>query len=184
MTLAEKKVEYFAEAITREVAARKLRARHTTANDLNKSVAKEIEAAEDEVNSRVEAARRELVRVANKKVADATATAKGEYIELRDSLRRGLLDDVTQDLRAFTRSDEYEVYLIERIRLEKVRSNLTVVKLHFDDMRFVENIRQATGLTIVECIGDFIGGFVMQSENGKVSADFTFKARLEKAGAV
>jgi len=183
----EGKLKYFEEVIAREVEARKRRAKHQLANDLSKSAAVAIEAAEDKVNSRVEAARRDLMRKANKKIATATAEAKAAYITSRNIQQSKLLDDVLEKLKLFTQSAEYESYLIERINSVKAMQEFTVVKLRPKDIFFAEAIQKATGLMPLAGENDYIGGFILHSENGKVQADYTFKERIsqfEKAGVI
>ncbi|MDR0273454.1 MAG: V-type ATP synthase subunit E [Clostridiales bacterium] len=177
MTNAKRKLEYFSEIITRETETKKRRALHQLANDLGKSTATEIAAAEEKMKSRVEAKRREIIRKSNRKIAEALARAKAEYFAARNALEEKLNEDVIAELKKFTQSEKYENYLVERINLYS--SSFRTVKFRPQDMHLAEKIAQATGLQTQAGENDFMGGFILQNE--KIQADYTFKTRLEKA---
>jgi predicted house-cleaning noncanonical NTP pyrophosphatase (MazG superfamily) len=157
--MSESKLEYFAEAINREISARKIRAKHQLANDLSQHAAAEISAAENRVNDEIEKARRKIARDTNKKIAAATAREKATHFATRDSRQAQLLEAVAQDLREFVNSDEYENYLAEQIEAAKAKFPFAA-----------------------EVIRDPEGGFILQSENGKIRADHTFRTRLQAKG--
>lgn len=172
-----KKLEYFAEVVEREVEARKRRAKHQLANDLGKKAAAAVSEAEREVNARVEAARREMNRNANRKIAAVTTEAKAAFNAVRNSHQAKLLAEVAEELTAFTKSAEYESYLIEKIAASK--GEFTIAKLTPQDMQHAEKIHQNTGITAVTGETDYIGGFILLTENKKIQSDHTFKHRLE-----
>ncbi|MCL1845309.1 MAG: hypothetical protein FWF77_05345 [Defluviitaleaceae bacterium] len=175
------KSEYFEEIIAREVEARRRRVKHQLANDLSKSHAAEIEAAQKRVNLRVDTARKNFSRKANRDTAVAVRCEKSAHSILRNSLQAKLLDDVYKELVTFANSPKYEEFLLTKINL--LRGEFSVVLLRPEDMRFAEKIREATGLAPKEGESDYIGGFILQSGDGKIRADFTFKLRLENIGA-
>jgi vacuolar-type H+-ATPase subunit E/Vma4 len=176
--MSEKKLEYFSDVVAREVENRRRRARHQLANNLSEHHAKAIEAAHEKINSRVEAMRLDLSRKANKKISEATTSARAKYNSQRELLSIKLHEDVARELKKFSQSDEYENYLIERILAAKAKWNFNdgAVKLRPSDMVFADAIREATGLSPEEG-DDFMGGFILQNENAK--GDYTFDARLE-----
>jgi vacuolar-type H+-ATPase subunit E/Vma4 len=178
--MAERKLEYFAEAIEREIEARRRRLLHQIANDLSKETAAEIKAAEERVSSRVKAARRHLMQKANKKIALATAEARAGYITKQNFLHAKILADVTKELISFTQSEKYEGYLIEKINMAKTAHTFSTVKLCPRGTQFSDAIQNKTGLMPVQGKDDFIGGFVLQGN--RVKSDHTFKARLQGAG--
>jgi vacuolar-type H+-ATPase subunit E/Vma4 len=176
------KLEYFAEAIGREVEARKRRAKHQLANDLGKAAAAEIGAAEEKMQKQLEKTRREAQRESNKKIAAETARAKAAYFAAQESQRAELRREVAQELTAFANSTDYESYLIERILAAKSKhSFFAAVRLCSQGLQFAEKITQATGLATQPANPDCIGGFVLQNENGTIQLDCTFKTRLKEA---
>jgi vacuolar-type H+-ATPase subunit E/Vma4 len=180
-----KKLEYFAQIIEREVELKKQRAKHRLANDLGEKAAEEIKKAEKIIYTYTEEKKRDLKRRANKKIAAATAEAKAAFNETRTMLNAKMLDGVSEKLKEFTQSAEYEIYLTERIRAARAVQGFHagVVKLRPEDMRFAQAIHQATGLTPVTGENDYAGGFILQSKNEKIKADYTFKTQLEIKGA-
>ena len=175
------KAEYFAEVIAREIEQRRRRAKHQLANDLSAAHAAEIEAAQERVNLRVSAARKSLARQTNRETAFAIHSAKAAFATLRRSLQAKLLDDVHGELIAFAKSPKYEDFLLTKIGL--LKGDFSVVLLRPEDMHFAEKIREATDLTPREGESGFIGGFILQSEDGRLRADHTFRVRLEGLGA-
>ncbi|MCL2578373.1 MAG: V-type ATP synthase subunit E family protein [Defluviitaleaceae bacterium] len=179
--MSERKIAYFAEIIGREVTAKKRRAKHQLANDLSKDAAKAIEAAIKKVDSQVAATRRQISRNENKKISEAITHEKASYFAMRNSHHAKLLDEVTEDLKLFTTSAEYESYLTERINEAKSKHSFAAaVKIRPEDMFFKQKIEEATGLKPLPGESDYIGGFILQNENGKISADYTFRTRLKE----
>lgn len=176
-----KKLQYFEEVVSREVELRKRRAKHRLAKDLSKECAAEIEAAQERVDLRVNTARNNLTRKSNSENAVALRDAKAAHFSLRKSFQSQILDDVREELISFANSSKYDDYLLPRI--ERVKADFAVVKLRPEDMRLAEKIRDTTGLTPVEGDSDYLGGFILQSENGKIRADYTFRTRLENIGS-
>lgn len=174
----EKKLQYFTDAINREIQTKRKHARHQVANDLSNQTASALEAAENRAEFQREATRRKLWRESNKKIASATAEARANLAAKRESLKNQLLNEAAKDLRAFAEnSPEYETYLIERITQAQEWRSFSSVKLRPQDMHYAEAIRQATGFSPEEGEADYIGGFVLQSATSR--ADYTFKARLQ-----
>ncbi|MCL2357152.1 MAG: V-type ATP synthase subunit E [Defluviitaleaceae bacterium] len=175
-----KKSDYFAEVISREIELRRRRAMHQLANDLSKTHAAEIEDAQKRVNLRIEAARKNLLRKSNHETTSAVHQEKSAYFSLRQSLLNSLLTDVRKELEAFAKSPKYENFLLLKINL--LKADFAVVLLRPADMHFAEKIREATGLTPRAGDDEFLGGFILQSENGKIRADHTFNMRLRVMG--
>ena len=177
---SSEKLTYFTEAIEREIEARRLRAKHQTANDLSKITAEELEAAQAHVNSRIEVMRQELSRKANKRIAAATAEAKAAYIAVRTACHARLREEVATDLHNFAQSEAYTYYLPERVNAIKNAINFeaTRVKLPPIHMHHAENIRQATGLEVEPNETAFAGGFIIENKTAKIQADYTFETRL------
>jgi len=175
----EKKLEYFADVIFREVAAKKQRIKHQAANSISEDTATALEAAEDRANFQIEAAKRKLLREINIKISIATKEARAALGARRDIISDDLMQEAAAELVTFTQAPGYEAYLISRITQARQKGRgFTSVKLSPRDMRFAVAVRQATGLSTVEGEGDYIGGFVLQSASSR--ADHTFKTRLEK----
>ncbi|MCL1883366.1 MAG: hypothetical protein FWF81_06425 [Defluviitaleaceae bacterium] len=174
-----RKLEYFAEAIEREVESRKRREKHQIANDLSRKTADAIKREEEKMDFVIETARRDVMRKSNKKIALATAKAKAAFITKQNELHAEILNDVNGDLIAFTQSEKYKDYLIEKINATKTSHNFSAVKLRPADMEFANEILQKTNLTPVQGNDDYIGGFILQNETAKL--DQTFKFKLQKA---
>lgn len=150
------KLEFFAEIIEREIETKRRRQKHQLANDFAKKTAAAIEAAQEKTEFRVKAARNSLIRAANRKIALALTEAKAEYFRTRKHHQAKMLESVRQELKKFANSAEYDNYLQERIKQikETLPFAATEVKHHPE------------------------GGFILQSENGKLRADYTFNTRL------
>lgn len=179
---AARKLEYFAETIEREVDLRKRRAKHRLASEISQAHAKTVEAAAEKITARVEAARRDLKREANKKIAAATAEAKAKFFAKRKILKLQLLDEVLSELIAFARSEEYVKFLIKKILAAKADfpDETPVVKIGRNDTRAIFSIAQATGISPEISESDYIGGFIIESGDGKIRADYTFRTRLSE----
>jgi len=170
------KLDYFAEAVSREVESKRRRAKHQAACDLSKKTAAAIESAQEKTNLRAEKIRRELIREANKKISAATTEAKAKYIASQNFLHVEMKKNIARELKFFAQKNEYEIYLIERIIA--LRENFSTVILRPEDMKFAQTIEQFTGL-VAEEGSNFLGGFILQSENKKIILDCTFETRLE-----
>jgi vacuolar-type H+-ATPase subunit E/Vma4 len=168
------KLDYFAEVISREVESKRRRAKHQAANNLSISTAKAIEAAQNKADLELEKVRRGLLRESNKKIAAATYEARAAYNVLRSRLREDVFKAAEKELWEFTEKSEYEIYLSEQINA--LKSDFAFVLLCPRDMRFS---RAAAGLIAEEGLQEYIGGFILLSENRKIQADYTFKTRLE-----
>jgi vacuolar-type H+-ATPase subunit E/Vma4 len=177
------KLEYFREAMGREVEARRLKGRHRAANELSVAAAVELEAAQAHVDSRVEHMRAEVGRKANVKIAAAVAEARAAYIAVRTAGYERLDEEVAADLEAFAKTAEYGYYLPERINAMKNELNFNAVKVKIParHMRYAEEIGRRTGLKVEAGEVEFTGGFILQNETGRVQADFTFETRLGEA---
>ena len=177
----ERKLEFFAEVIGREVASRKQREKHRLANDLSRESAEAIAAAESAMASRVAAAKREIIRETHKRLSAETRRARGEYVSKRDVFFAEVIAAVTEDLQDFASSDMYENWLDEQISRAKAKHDFAVIiKLRPEDMPFAEKIREASDLAPIPGETDYIGGFILENETGNIQANYTFKSRLDE----
>jgi len=175
------KYEYFTETISGEIELRRRRAKHQLANDLSRNHAAEVEATQKRVNLRIETARKNISRKLNRETSAAIRCEKSAHFILRQSLQSKLMDDVYKELVSFASSPKYEDFMLTKIGL--LRGNFSDVLLRPEDMHLAEKIHEATGLSPKEGNSDYIGGFILQSGDGKIRADHTFKLRLESIGS-
>jgi len=173
-----KKVDYFTKSVTREVNTRKRKAKHQLANRLSAEFSVGISAAEKKVQNFLDEERRQIARYVNRQVSEVQFAERLRYVNKRDACATELFEEVRADLLAFVDSAEYEVYLLERIKIAAQMHDFAVVRLTPRDMCFAEGIEAAANLTAEEGEADYIGGFVLLTENRKTQADYTFKARL------
>ena len=179
--VAEKKLEYFADVLAHEIEAKKRRATHRLANDLSQSTANAIESAEKKMLLRVEKMRNELTAQANKKIAYAANQAKSLFFVMQTKHRAKLLEDVRKNLEDFTKTDDYQNWLTQKILDAKAAHRFAhTVKIRPQDSTLRAKIETATALAVIVDDDDYIGGFVLQCETGKTRADYTFREKLQE----
>ena len=179
----EKKLEYFAQLISKEVEAKKLKARRQMAADMEKAIADALSAAETEAEQHIKNERQAIQKAQNKRRTEAKAQARRQLASLREELTAKLLEEVKTTLDDFIHSHEYESHLIDNIQtaLANSKHNFTYIQLTPNDMRLSHAIQEATGLTPEVGSESAIGGFKLLSANRGIAADFTFAPRLASA---
>jgi len=177
----EKKLEYFAETITREVEGKKQKARRQMAEDMNTAVSHAASEAEAWAERHILAEHQTLQKTTNKRISEAQTHARRSLAALQEELTAKLLGGVTADISAFTASPEYEGYLIAGIQAAVAGSKYSFIYIQLtpSDMRLANAVQEATGLIPEAGTGSDIGGFKLLTANRRMAADFTFKSRLE-----
>jgi len=178
-----KKIDYFTETINREVNAKKSKAKHQLANSLSQKVSARISAAEAKLQVQAAAEKRELAHSINRQISQMQFEEKNKFIDMRDRCIAQLFEDVRGDLRYFTQSPEYEPFLVEQINKAKESHDFAIVQIAPADMHMAEKINSATGLIVEEGDENYIGGFLLLTEDRKIRIDRTFKTRLAEIGA-
>lgn len=176
-----KNLDYFSQAIERDVNAKRHHARRQLVGSLDELVSAEVTTAEARAKNRLQEETLQLTRSINREISRAIFAAKSECVNARDRQIAALLEEVAVKLKAFTRSPEYVAYTIKRITEVRPLADFAIVSLAPDDMHMAEKITAATGL-LAEEGGDYIGGFVLFTENRMIRADYTFKTRLNEIG--
>ena len=179
----DKKLEYFTEAIAREVASKKRSARQQMTNDFNAAVSKAAAQAETEAKEQLQAQRQAIQTVNNRRISEAETTARRSLAFLRERLIAQLFDHIKADIIAFTQSPAYENYLINGIKIAQAQSKLPYkyVQLTPDDMRLSQPIQAATGLTPEPTEASHIGGFKLLTESRGKIVECTIASRLTEA---
>ncbi|MCL2839187.1 MAG: hypothetical protein FWE05_00305 [Defluviitaleaceae bacterium] len=109
----EAKLNYFTEAIAREVEIRKQRKKHQLANDLSAETATALETAENRANFQIEATRQKLKREMNKKTAAAITEARAAFAIKREALANQLISEAKKQLELL--SHDYDPDLLRQI---------------------------------------------------------------------
>jgi len=179
----EKKLEYFAQAIAREVEAKKTAARKRMTADMKTAVSNAVRDAEAEAELRIISEEQALQKAESKSISEAKAQARRAIASLREELAARLFEDVRADAAAFTQNGGYESYIVDGIReaVADARHTFSYVQLAPSDMRLSKPVQEATGLTPEAGSESDVGGFRLLTANRKMSVDFTFKARIENA---
>ena len=179
----EKKLEYFTEAIAREVESKKRRARQQMANDFNSAVSDGVARAKAEAEEQITAEKQEIEKAVNKRITEATTKSRRALATLREDLTEQLFVDIATDIHAFTHTPEYENYLISSIQAAQANSKhpYKFVQLTPYDMRLSDTIQIATGLTPEQAEANILGGFRLLSENRDKASEYTFQSGLAEA---
>lgn len=170
-----KKIDYFTRAIMEEVKRKKYTAKHQLANGLSKNVSDKISKAEIEINNKINEVRRMLSRESNTEIANAIIEAKREFEQIKKRHINQLMEDIEDDLLKFTKSPEYENFVIQHIEQITKNNSFSTILIGATNMP-MDRIKKY-GLTVVE---SDIAGFILLSENKKISANYTLKSITKK----
>ncbi|MCL2572006.1 MAG: hypothetical protein FWE11_06345 [Defluviitaleaceae bacterium] len=183
MITDERKLGYFTEAIAKEVDERKRKARSEMSAHFDKEVSQATEEAQAETNAQIGAQIQAIAKVMNKRITEATTESRRNLSNLRERLTAQLFDQVKADIIAFTKSPEYESFLIDNIKAAQasVGYSFSFIQLSHEDMSFAEAIQEATGLTPEPDDVNLIGGFKLLANNRAMVYEDTLWARLAEA---
>ena len=177
----EKKLEYFAQAVAREVETKKRHARQQMAADMAAEVAQAVGQAQAGINEQIQAERHAIEKAGNKRITEAAIEARRALAALREQLTDELFDSIKTDLLAFTQSPEYESFLIKNATKAQADNSYTFIRLTPCDMRFGSAIQEATGLIPEEGETAMLGGFKLLSENRSKAQEHTIAISLANA---
>jgi len=178
----EKKLEFFANAVTREAESKKRQARQQITDDFNAGVLGAIAEAEAGAIKRIAAEKQTIEKASNKCITESATQARSLLATLRESLTNRLFDDITADVIAFCRSPEYESYLINSIQAAYAKSKHPYehIQLAPEDMRLSDSIQKATGLSPEQGDASIIGGFRLLTANRGMAAEYTFRSGIDE----
>ena len=177
--ILDKKISYFTAAIMNEVKEKTRQARRQEASELRGWLEAGINMAEKDLRMKVEMHRRDLIRRGNLEAAYATAKAKKAYHDKVAAITDALAADVAEDLLRFTQGQEYEDYLIAKIK--EAGQAFAIVLIPPGHMHLAGKIEAATGLAVEAGDEDYIGGFMLLTEARNARLDCTFKTKLKEA---
>jgi len=179
----DKKLEYFTQAISKEIESKKRTARKQMANEMNEAIAHAVAQAETEAADQIQAQHQLAQKANNKRVSQAQAQARRDLAALREQLTAQLFEGIQADIQAFTLTPGYEDFLIESIKLaqSQVKHNFTYVQLPPGTSHLSQKIQEVTGLTPEPGDENDIGGYKLLTENRNMTVDNTFKARIASA---
>ena len=179
----EKKLEYFAEAIAKEVEAKKLKARRQMAADMSDAISRAVNEAEAEAGQHILNEKQAIQKAENKRLSEAKAKARRALISLREELTAKLTQDVKADIADFTQSGEYESYLVNSIQVTVAKSmhSFIYIQLTPSDLHLSSIVQESTGLIPEQGDESGMGGYKLLSANRGMAVDCTFKSRLESA---
>jgi len=180
---SDKKLEYFTEAIDREVESKKRKARQQMTAQHKDEVSQAATEAKAEANTQNQAQIQAIQKVMNKRITEATTEARRSLSNLRERLTAQLFDQVKAEIVAYTQSPEYENFLVNSAKAAQSQSRdpYTFIQLTPEDMHLGEAIQKATGLTPEPGDASILGGFKLLTENRGKGAEFTLSARLTAA---
>ena len=179
----EKKLEYFTQAIARDVESKKRQARQQMTNDFNNQVSDGVAHAHAEAKKRIAAEKQAIEKSVHKRITEATIEARRTLTVLREYLVAQLFNDIAIDVAAFTSTPEYENLLINNIQaaLATSKHSYKYIQLTPADMGLSTRIHNDTGLTPEQGEASMLGGFRLLSANRGKAADCTFESGLAEA---
>ena len=177
----EKKLEYFTEAINKEVETKKRHAQYEMAAIFDTEVSKAVAQTQAETDAQINAQKQAIKRSGNIRINEAETEARKSLSTLAERLTAQLFDAVKTDIINFTKSPQYETYLIETVQGILFKFPYKYIQLSSQDAHLETAIKDATGLVVEfteECI---LGGFRLLSENRSKITEHTIQSRLTQA---
>lgn len=177
----ERKFQYFSEAIDQVVQGNRIRLRALAEMERDKNISLSLDTALRRNKVLIQAKQGELQRQANKDIAHAKVRAMSQLVEARKQQINRLFVAVAANLAHFTQDPGYADYLIQHIHKVSTVYDFAYIQLSPFDMRLENKIQAATNLIPEQGHSNFIGGFILISQNRNIRLDQTFKTRLDVA---
>jgi len=179
----EKKLEYFTQAIEKEVEHKKRQARQQMTAEVNEEVQAAVAEAKAEAQIQIQTQLQAIEKANNKQISEAITETRRSYITLRERLTANLFDQVKTHVCDFTKSPEYEAHLVKSIQtaIAKSKHQYQYVQLTPEDMAHAAPIQNATGLTPEPGSTDILGGFRLLTPSRGIVSEHTFSAGLTMA---
>ena len=178
---ADRKLQYFANALKIEVEAKKRHIKNEAMINQQRYMSENIESASRRIKVMLQAKQDEIKRNANRQISKAKVNDMAKYVQLRKDQIDKLFVSVQAKLARFTQNEEYTAYLIQRIQQIQNSGSFpvfSIIKLSPFDMRLEDTIKTKTRLAPEAGSHDYIGGFILLDTNRGVRADYTFKTLL------
>lgn len=118
----------------------------------------------------------------NKVIMQAAIDSKKAVVELRNRYWDEMFDRVRCRIKEFVQSDEYEGFLLTKIKDACSQNADSTVYLSPEDMIYADKIKDMTGCSVFEYENgeDLIGGFKLKINSKNAIIDSSFKAGLEE----
>jgi len=177
----EKKLEYFIEAINKEVETKKRHARHQLTASANDEVTQAVTLSSEEANTQTQAQLHAIQKIMNKRITAAKTESRRALATLKERLIAQLFDQIKADVVAFTESPEYEIFLIDNAKASQSRHPFAFIQLTPKDMHLADAIQKATGLVPEQGDETMLGGFKLLTENLSKGQEHTLSGRITDA---
>jgi len=179
----EQKLEHFSQAITREVEARKRKARQEIVSDMEAEISKTESQQLAEIQAQINVQQQAIKRAGNIRITESQTESRKSLSTLTERLTAQLFDQVKAEIVAFTQSTDYEAYLLEGIHAiqSQSRQPYAYIQLAPQDMRLAATIEKATGLTTEQTEENIIGGFRLLCKNRSKMSECSIQSRLTQA---
>lgn len=137
------------------------------------------ENAQAQIKAETANARREV----NKALSAEQLTIKRDWTKKQNELKEKIFSEVKGLLESFTKSPEYETYLITKIKeaLDFAENDEISVYLSPEDSALAEKIQQATGAVIQIAKDSFLGGIRATIPQKNILIDHSFAGNFEAA---
>ena len=180
----EKKLEYFTQAIDREIEYKKHQARQQSLAEMDKQIAQAVAEAGADAAIQVQAQKQTIEKINNKRVSEALIESRRVLANLQERLTHQLFEQIKGDIAVYAHSPEYEDYLVKAIQAAQLESKHTYQYVQLtpeDAAAHADAIIAATGLTPEAGEAAYIGGFRLLTSTKNIAADHTFATGLTTA---
>ena len=153
---------------------------------INKNIKDEIELYTKESNERYEKKSKKLEQNYNCQIFDERNTARHAIIDAENEIKNDLKNTVTDKIKAFVNSEDYEKYLINNITsaLNKLKiENGDIVKINITECDFNNyktKINDNFSYVVDKISNKNIGGSICVNESKNISIDNTLKTLIEE----
>lgn len=147
---------------------------------LDKKETELLENAYNNIQENIQSARRE----ANERVLHAQLDSRKRLILKREEIIGEVMDGARERLCEFTKSDEYEKWLLEKIEkaLFEVGKGSKIIYISPEDIKYREKIENIPEMSRIRVEAseerDFIGGAKILNKDRKVAVDYSFREML------
>ncbi len=141
-----------------------------------------LQGAYDDIQHGIQSSRRQ----ANERVLHEEMESRKKLILKREEIINEVMKSAREKIIEFTKSDEYEEWLIEKIKkaLFEVGKGSKTVYISSDDLGLkekIENIPDTARISVeASPEHDFLGGAKVLNNDRKISADYSFKELLDE----
>ena len=174
-------LQYFTQAISDEVEAKKHLARRQMTVHIDEAVSQGVAQAEAEAETQITAAKQSIHKSGSKRKAEAIAQSRRNITTLTEHLTNQLFDEIKTDIIAFIHSHEYKDFLINSIQATLAKSRHPFAFVQLPQFELAGAIQEATGLTPEPGHESDIGGFRLLSADRGKAMDCTFRLQLSRA---